>query len=495
MGTEKKIALQIKRINKSFYGTHALRDVSFDLYEGEVHIICGENGAGKSTLIKILSGMYQKDNGELLLFGKPMNVKCPLEAEELGIGTIYQESNLSPFLSVAENIFLHREPGKLFVNRKKLVQEAQRYLDMVGCKVSPNEKVAFLSIANQQLVQIAKALSQNAKILIMDEPCSSITEEDTNRLFELINKLKKDGMTIVYIDHRIENFKRIGDRITVLRNGQVTGSGIVGELSKEEIIHMMVGREISSVYPKTSEPQETVQLEVHHYSTKKLKDISFSVRKGEVFGLAGLVGAGRSELMRAIFGIDPIAPGGRLVISGKTAVIHSPKQAIKNGIAFVPEDRKMTGYVPGRSIDFNLSLPSIREMGSTFFVDTKLEKIKTGEQRENLQIHALSYGAAVRDLSGGNQQKVVIGKWLMRNDVEILLMDEPTRGIDVGVKVEIYKLIDQLAASGKSVILVTSEMPELIGLCDRIATIADGKLTHILDRKEFSQETILSYCI
>lgn len=495
MGVEKKVVLRMEHVNKSFYGTHALRDVSFDLYEGEVHIICGENGAGKSTLIKILSGMYQRDDGEILLFDKPMNVKSPIEAEALGIGTIYQEFNLSPSISVAENIFLHREPGKFLVDRKKLLREAQRYLDMVGCKVSPNEKVAFLSTANQQLVQIAKALSQNAKILIMDEPCSSITEEDTDRLFELINKLKKDGMTIVYIDHRIENFKRIGDRITILRDGQVTGSGIVGDLSKEQIINMMVGREISSVYPKTSQPQETIQLEVHNYSNKKLKDISFSVRKGEVFGLAGLVGAGRSEIMRAIFGIDPINPGGQLIIAGKKVTIRNPSQAINNGIAFVPEDRKIMGLVPGRSIDFNLSLPSVGDMGRTVFVDTKLERQKTGEQRQNLQIRALSYGAAVRDLSGGNQQKVVIGKWLMRDDIEVFLMDEPTRGIDVGVKVEIYKLIDQLASSGKSVILATSEMPELIGLCDRIATIADGKLTHILEREEFSQEKILSYCI
>jgi ABC-type sugar transport system ATPase subunit len=495
MASEKKEVLSIKNVSKSFYGSHALKKVSVDFYGGEVHIICGENGAGKSTLMKILSGMYMRDEGEIELFGKPFSVRSPAEAEKLGIVTIYQEFNLSPTISIAENIFLHREPGKLFVNRRKLLSEAQRYLDMIGCKIDPNTKVAHLSTANQQMVQIAKALSQNAKILIMDEPCSSITEEDTETLFRLINDLKQTGMSIIYIDHRVDNFKKIGERVTVLRDGAMIGTIDIDDISKEQIVKMMVGRDINSVYPKTTSPQDEIKFEVRNLSNQKLKDISFSVRKGEIFGLGGLVGAGRSEIVRAIFGIDPKDANCEILINNKSIKIKQPKHAIANGIVFVPEDRKIMGFVPARTINFNLVLPSIHEFGKGPFVDTRLEKQKADEQRESLSVRALSYNAHVRDLSGGNQQKVVIGKWLMRKDIEVFLMDEPTRGIDVGVKMEIYKLINTLASLGKSVILITSEMPELIGLCDRIATIAEGRLTRIFERNEFSQEKILEYCI
>lgn len=492
---EKKIALSLKNIDKIFYGSYALKNINLDFYEGEVHILCGENGAGKSTLMKILSGLYMRDHGEITLYGQPYNVKQPREAEELGIVTVYQEFNLSPTISVAENIFLHREPGKFMVDRKKLNQEAQKYLDMIGCKISPSTKVSNLSTANQQMVQIAKALSQKARILILDEPCASITEADTDRLFELIRKLKKDGLTILYIDHRIENFKKIGDRVSVLRDGEYIGTVDIEEMSKEEIIKMMVGRSLEAGYVKQSKPQEEILLEVKHYSNKKLKDVSFSVRKGEVFGLAGLVGAGRTEVVEALFGLDPKGAEEETLIHGKPVKIKSPRDAIKNGIAFIPEDRKIKGFVPERSIDFNLVLTSIMDIGKGGFVDTKLEKKLADEQREGMQIHSMGKNAHVRELSGGNQQKVVLGKWLMRDDIELFLMDEPTRGIDVGVKLEIYKLIDALASAGKSVILITSEMPELISMCDRIATLADGRMTGLLERKEFSQETILSQCV
>lgn len=486
--TKKKTVLKVEHVSKSFYGSRALKDVNLELYEGEVQIICGENGAGKSTLMKILSGMYTKDEGKITLFDKPYNPKGPTEAEGMGIATIYQEFNLSPTISVEENIFLHREPGNFLVSRATLRREAQRYLDMIGCKISPTEKVGNLSTANQQMVQIAKALSQNPKILIMDEPCSSITEEDTEVLFKLINKLKADGMSILYIDHRIENFKKIADRVSVLRDGQMIKTREMDDVTKDDIVRMMVGRDISNIYPKTSKPQNEICFEVKHLNNKKLRDISFSVRKGEVFGLAGLVGAGRSEIMRAIFGIDPKSSQAEILMHGEKVHIKNPKQAIKNGIAFVPEDRKIMGLVLGRDINFNLVLPSVSELGKGPFVDAKFEKQKADEQRDNLQIKSLTYNPAARDLSGGNQQKIVIGKWLMRDDVEVLLMDEPTRGIDVGVKMEIYKLIDALANAGKAVILVTSEMPELIGLCDRIVTIAEGRKTGEIMREEFSQE-------
>lgn len=492
---EKKIALSLKNIDKLFYGSYALKNINIDFYEGEVHIICGENGAGKSTLMKILSGLYMRDHGEITLYGQPYTVKQPREAEELGIVTVYQEFNLSPTISVAENIFLHREPGKLLVDRKKMNQEAQKYLDMIGCKISPGAKVSHLSTANQQMVQIAKALSQKARILILDEPCASITEADTERLFELIRKLKEDGLTIIYIDHRIENFKKIGDRVSVLRDGQYIGTVGIDEMSRDEIIKMMVGRSLNEGYVKTSQPQNEILLEVKHYSNKKLKDINFSVRKGEVFGLAGLVGAGRTEVVEALFGLDSKGPDSETIINGKSVKIKSPRDAIRNGIAFVPEDRKIKGFVPERSIDFNLVLTSIMDIGKTGFVDTKLEKRLADEQRNSMQIHCMDSKAHVRELSGGNQQKVVLGKWMMRDDIELFLMDEPTRGIDVGVKLEIYKLIDSLANAGKAVILITSEMPELISMCDRIATLADGRMTGLIERKEFSQEAIMAHCV
>lgn len=493
--TNEKTVLKIEHVSKSFYGSRALKDVSLELYEGEVQIICGENGAGKSTLMKILSGMYTKDEGEITLFGKPFDPKGPTEAEQLGIATIYQEFNLSPTITVEENIFLHREPGKFLVNRAKLRKEAQKYLDMIGCRISPTEKVEHLSTANQQMVQIAKALSQNPKILIMDEPCSSITEDDTEVLFKLINKLKSQGMSILYIDHRIENFKKIADRVSILRDGQLIDTRKMSEVSKDEIVKLMVGRDISNIYPKTSKPQDEICFEVSGLSNHKLQDIAFSVRKGEVFGLAGLVGAGRSEIMRAIFGIDHKDSQTEIKVNGKAIHTRSPQQAIKNGIAFVPEDRKIMGLVLNRSINFNLVLPSVENMGKGLFVDKNLEKKKADEQRDYLNIKSLSYDPMALDLSGGNQQKIVIGKWLMRDDVEVLLMDEPTRGIDVGAKMEIYKLIDALANAGKAVILVTSEMPELIGLCDRIATVADGRMTGLLEREEFTQAKILAYCV
>jgi ABC-type sugar transport system ATPase subunit len=329
----------------------------------------------------------------------------------------------------------------------------------------------------------------------MDEPCSSITEEDTDKLFELIRELKKTGVTVIYIDHRIENFKKIGDRVTVLRDGQYIGTLDMESATREEIIRMMVGRKLSEIFHKTSAPEDEILFEIKNYSNKKLKDVSFSVRKGEVFGLAGLVGAGRTETVEAIFGLDPIAPDAQTLIHGKSVSIKNPRSAIKNGIAFVPEDRKIKGFIPARSINFNLVLAKIMQIGKGPLVNTKLERKLANQQRENLDVRTLSDNAHVRELSGGNQQKIVLGKWLMRDDVELLLLDEPTRGIDVGVKMEIYQLIDKLANAGKSIIVVTSEMPELINMCDRIAVLSEGRITATLDRDEFSQEKIMQHCI
>jgi ABC-type sugar transport system ATPase subunit len=493
MGSE--TALEIEHVSKAFYGSQALKDVSLTILKGEVHIVCGENGAGKSTLMKIISGMYTMDSGSITLFDEPYAAEKPADAEKRGVVTIYQESNLCPTISVAENIFLHREPGKFFVDGKTLHAEAGKYLDRIGCNVSEREKVKNLSTANVQLVQIAKALSHDAKVLIMDEPCSSISEEDTARLFALINDLKKEGLSVIYIDHRIDNFKLIGDRISVLRDGQLIETAPLESLNKDDIVRMMVGRSISGIFRKTNAPKDENVFEIKHYTNKKIKDISFSVRRGEVFGLAGLVGAGRSEIVRAIFGIDAVDPCAETYIGGRPVKNANPGDAIRNKIAFVPEDRKVMGFVPGRSIPFNLALASVSSLGKYFFVDNALTVRKAKEQTDSLQIKALRENVNVRELSGGNQQKVVIGKWLMRDDTELILMDEPTRGIDVGVKMEIYKLIDTITGNGKSVILITSEMVELIGMCDRIAAIKEGRITRIFERDEFSQELIMKECV
>jgi len=492
---ERETVFRIENVSKSFYGSHALKQVSLEVYAGEVHILCGENGAGKSTLMKILSGVYTKDEGDILFFGEPYEILRPVDAEELGVATIHQESNLSMTNTVAENIFLHREPGKFFVNRKILHNEARRYLDMVGCNVSSHDPTSKLSTANQQLVQIAKALSQNAKVLIMDEPASSISEEDTARMFELINNLKSQGIAIIYIDHRIDNFQIIGDRISVLRDGEMIGTKLMSECTKDEIIRMMVGRDIDSIFRRVHKPDEEIIFEIKNYSNKRLNGVGFSVRRGEVFGLAGLVGAGRSEIVRAIFGIDTLDPGSETRIAGEVVNITTPKEAVKNKIAYIPEDRKAAGFIPLRSMIFNLVLPNLDMMSKYGIVDTKTEQIKAKEQIDGLQIRTLNYNPNVKELSGGNQQKIVIGKWLMRDGIEILLMDEPTRGIDVGVKLEIYKLIDEITAQGKAVILITSEMVELIGMCDRIATVKEGRITKVFEREEFSQEAILKECV
>jgi ABC-type sugar transport system ATPase subunit len=302
-------------------------------------------------------------------------------------------------------------------------------------------------------------------------------------------------LLIIYIDHRIENFTKVGDRITILRDGRITGTLAVADYSREKLIKLMVGRDLASIYPKTSTPGKDIHFAIRNYSNAKLTNIDFAVRKGEVFGLAGLVGAGRSEVMRSIFGIDPLFPGAETFIHGYPVHIDNPRDAIRQGIAFVPEDRKAMGFVPDRSINFNLVIPSLEYIGRSVFVNTRLEKEKADSQRLDLNVRSLNYHANLRELSGGNQQKIVIGKWLMRQNIEVLLLDEPTRGIDIGAKMEIYKLIDTLARRGKVIVLVTSEMPELIGLCDRIATLSGGRLTRVFEKREFSQEDILAHCI
>ncbi len=487
--------LQLKNISKSFFGVHALKNVSLDLYPGEVHIVCGENGAGKSTLMKIMSGLYHEDAGEIIFEGNPVKIETPKESVEMGIATIYQELSLSPSISIEENMFLSTEPGKFFVDKKQMRQKAIEYLAKVGLTIDPTTIVRPLSMGVKQLVQIARALVQNPKVIIMDEPCSSITEEDTAKLFALINEIKKTGVAIVYIDHRINNFKMIGDRLTVLRDGEYIATKMLNEVDRDEIVKLMVGRDVSQKFPKTATPSDEVRLEVKGICNNRLKDISFSVRKGEVFGLAGLVGAGRTEIMRAIYGLDYIEPTGEIILDGNKIKNKTPLHSIKNNFAYIPEDRKGEGIITGSTITFNLALTNLSNMCKGPFVDDKLVRAEAEKQFDSLEIRSLNKDAFVKDLSGGNQQKVVIGRWLMCDGIKVFLMDEPTRGIDIGVKYELYKLIDSLASEGISVIVITSELPELLGLCDRIATIANGEITHIFNRDEFTQEKIMEKCI
>lgn len=483
--------IQLENISKSFYGVEVLKDINLVFKTGEVHILCGENGAGKSTMIKIIAGLYKPTKGVLRIAGQKVEFASTTESEKAGVAIVYQELSLCPTVSIAENIFLNREFGHIFVNRHQMFEYSQKYLDEVGLKINPNTLVKELSIAQMQLVQIAKALSQNAKFIILDEPTSSLTEDESKTLFDLVRGLRVKGVGIIYIDHRIENFKKIGDKVTVLRDGALIGTIDIMEADKDKIIHMMVGRKLSMLYHKTNVPSNKVVLQVENLVNNKIHDVSFSVHEGEVFGLGGMVGAGRSEIIRAIFGADDITPQGKIIINGKRIKNNTPLKSIKHGIGYVPEDRKLQSLVVKKNSSFNISLVFLDLINKGIFIHSKKLEQETQKQIDSLKVKMLSKNAEVAELSGGNQQKIVIGKWLINNHLKVLLLDEPTRGVDVGVKAEIYKLIDELANNGVAIVLVTSELPELIGLSDRIAIINNGEIAGILERDDFSQEKIM----
>lgn len=483
--------IKLENISKSFYGVEVLKDINLVFKTGEVHILCGENGAGKSTLIKIIAGLYKPSKGFLHIAGQKVVFNSTSESEKAGVAVVYQELSLCPTVSIAENIFLNREFGNIFVNRRQMFEYSKKYLDEVGLKINPNILVKELSIAQMQLVQIAKALSQNAKFIILDEPTSSLTEDESNTLFDLIRELRTKGVGIIYIDHRIENFKKIGNKLTVLRDGVLIGTIDIAEADKDKIIHMMVGRKLSMLYHKTNVPTDKIVLKVENLVNNKIHDISFSVHAGEVFGLGGMVGAGRSEIIRAIFGADPVNSEGNVIINGEKIKNITPIKSIKHGIGYVPEDRKLQSLIIKKNPSFNISLAFLDLINKGIFAKNKKIEKETQKQIESLKVKMLSRNVEVAELSGGNQQKVVIGKWLINNHLKVLLLDEPTRGVDVGVKSEIYKLIDELANNGVAIVLVTSELPELIGLSDRIAIINNGEIAGVLEREEFSQEKIM----
>jgi ribose transport system ATP-binding protein len=482
-------------ITKRFPGVLALDNVHFDLRRGEVHALCGENGAGKSTLMKIISGLYRSDEGDVVFKGETRHFHSIQDAQAVGITIIHQELNLVPHLSVAENIFLAREPKKgLFIDKKKMEADAQVYLDRLKVNIKASDLVLSLSVARQQMVEIAKALSLSAEVLIMDEPTSSLTDSEIDRLFEIIHELKAEGVGIIYISHRLDELRRIVDRVTVMRDGRYVSTRNLADVSVDDIVAAMVGRSLEDKFPeRTSKPTEEVIFSVRDLHTEdSFHDVGFTLRRGEILGFAGLMGAGRTEVARAIFGADPKS-GGEIELAGQPLRIRSPIDAINAGIAYLSEDRKLNGLAVKMSVKANLTMANMAAVSNRYgFIDARAEAEVAERYIKMLSIKTPSIHQIAKNLSGGNQQKVVIGKWLFRSS-RILFFDEPTRGIDVGAKFAIYQLLDELAADGIGVILITSELPEILGMTDRVVVFHEGEVTGILETRKTSQEEIMQY--
>jgi ABC-type sugar transport system ATPase subunit len=490
-----ELVLEMREIDKIFPGVHALKKVNFELRKGEVHALLGENGAGKSTLINVLGGVYPIDGGQILIDGQPVVIRQIKDAQQLGIAIIHQELVLVPHMTVAENIFMGREPRTKLgtVDKKKMFRDAQEAIDAVGLCCSATDLVCKLSVAQQQLVEIAKALSYNAKIVVMDEPTSSLMTREVDILFDTIRKLRAKGVSIIYISHRMSEFFEIADRITVMRDGEYVTTRDVEQTNTDELVFLMVGRKLENYYTRTyNKPGETV-LEVSGLSQKStgLEDINFSLRKGEILGFSGLVGAGRSELMRCIVGIEKY-DSGEIRLFGEPAGPMNTAQAQKKGLVMVPEDRKQQGLILLNSVGFNLTINVLESFIGLGVVNKCAENEIIERHIRALNIKTPSARQKVGNLSGGNQQKVLMGKWLATNP-KILILDEPTRGVDVGAKAEIYMIIDRLAKEGISVIMVSSELNEIINMCDRVLVMSDGRITGELNRSEFTQELIMSF--
>ncbi len=488
--------LEMKDISKSFTGVNVLRDVHFKLEKGTVHALMGENGAGKSTLMKILAGITKSDKGSICINGKNVEINSPSDSQNLGIAMIHQELSPIPGMTVAENIYFGREPGKsVFVDYRQLYKQTEELLDRLHIKnISPREKLQNLQVADQQLIEIAKAISYNAEIIIMDEPTSAITDKEVENLFVIINNLRKAGKGIIYISHKMDEVFRISDEITVLRDGAYVDSWKAKDINNDILIRNMVGRELSEIFPKVHVPIGEKVLEVRNLTLQnKFHNINFDVRRGEILGIAGLVGAGRTEVMQALFGLTP-ADKGEIIFEGKKLNPREPREAIKNGLAFVTEDRKGEGLVPYMSVAHNITLASLKDFDKNFLIDMKSEDDVIQKQIASLRIRSYGKEQLVTSLSGGNQQKVVLAKWLIRKP-KLLILDEPTRGIDVGAKSEIYKIMCDFVAKGNSIIMISSEMPEVMGMADRIVVLSNRKLGGELNREEFVQENIMRLAV
>ncbi len=490
---DKKYILEFQNICKSFIGVKALSDISFKIRQGDVHALLGENGAGKSTLMKILSGAYTKDEGKIYFEGQEIHVKSAKESEKLGISIIYQELNLIPELSVAENIYLARQPLKKgIIDWKTMNKDAEDMLGSIDMKIPPRTKVAALSVAQRQMIEIAKAISINAKLVIMDEPTSALTDSETRKLFKVIQSLKSRGITVIYISHRMEEIFEICDSYTIMRDGRFISSGDIKDVSTDKIIEDLVGRPLTQVFPEKNNKIGEVVLEARDISNgKEVKGVSFNLREGEILGFAGLVGAGRTETLKAVFGADKHAKG-EVTLYGKQVGIKSPKDAIQYGIGFLPEDRKKEGLVTELSVLDNVVMAKPEKaISKGVFSAAKAREICVRFIRE-LMIKTPSESQKTKYLSGGNQQKVVLAKWL-NCEPGVIILDEPTRGIDVNAKMEIYNIIVKLAEQGKSIILISSEMQEIIGLCDRVNIMFEGRISGELSREELTQEEIMKY--
>ncbi len=492
-----EILVSMSGIDKRFPGVHALDECQFELRTGEVHALVGENGAGKSTLMKILSGIYAKDAGRILFKGREVDIPNPRAAQDLGISIIHQELNLMSHLTIAQNIFIGREPrrwGGLFLDENAINEQTEKLFEMMHLRLDPRTKVTNLTIAKQQMVEIAKALSFNSDVLIMDEPTAALTETEIQDLFRIINNLRANGVGIVYISHRLEELKKISDRVTVMRDGRYINTLLTAEATTDQIINMMVGRTIYGGAPELPEDaSQEVVLEVKNLNRgSQLIDINFELKRGEILGFAGLMGAGRTEVARAIFGADKI-DSGEIYVQGEKVQIDSPEKAVWHGIGYLSEDRKRYGLALGLEVKENIALAALGKfLGFLGWVNQSLIRAEAKHHIDDLIIKTPSAEQKVKNLSGGNQQKVGIGKWLTA-DTDILIFDEPTRGIDVGAKSEIYNLLNDLARAGKSIIMISSELPEILRMSHRIVVMCEGRITGELLTSEATQEKIMTF--
>ena len=488
------VLLEMNGIDKRFHGVHALKGVHFDLRYGEIHALVGENGAGKSTLMKVLTGIHQADAGEITYIGAPYSVKNIGESQQLGISMIHQELNMMNHLTVAQNIYIGREPmtGKTFIKDADMIKDAEKLFKLIGIKIDPQTTLGNLTVGKQQMVEIAKAVSRDCKLLILDEPTAALTQTEIEELFKIMHDLKSKGIGMIYISHRMDEIKRISDRITVMRDGEYVGTVDTDKVTKDEIINMMIGRVVYED-PKTQSevaPDAPVVLEVKNLcSGKTIRNVSFTLRKGEILGFSGLMGAGRTEVARAIFGADPF-DSGEIYINGKKVDIKTPSDAVKHGIGYLSEDRKRYGLMLLKSVSENTAIASMDRYVQSGLIDDGKLKEEAEVYNAKLRTKTPSMEQLLKNLSGGNQQKVIIVRWLIQ-DCDILIFDEPTRGIDVGAKSEIYTLMNELSKQGKSIIMISSELVEILRMSDRVLVMCEGRKTGELDISEANQENIM----
>ena len=484
--------LRMTNISKSFAGVHALHGVQLELHSGEVHALLGENGAGKSTLVKVITGVHQPDTGEIYLNDRRIHFGDPREAAAHGISAIYQELSIFPDLDIAENIFVGRRPMLMsgLVDWRKIYRESEKLLSSLGIHLNLKTKARYLSIAQQQMIEIARALSVNARILVMDEPTSALTLNEVADLFRIVRRLREAGTAILFISHRLEELFEIADKVTVLRDGGYVDTRSMDGVTQEDLIRMMVGRTIKDMFPKKDVEAGEVVLRVKNLTRKGVfKDVSFELRKGEILGMAGLVGAGRTEVSQAIFGVA-LADEGTIEIEGQSVRISNPGQAMQHGLALVPEDRQHHGLVPPMDITDNITLPRLAHFTTRGWLNVKDTNAAAYQAATQMQVKATTVWQKARELSGGNQQKVVLAKWLSTNP-RILILDEPTRGIDIGTKAEVHHLMSDLAAQGIAILMISSELPEVLGMSDRILVMHEGQVTGLFSRSEATQEKIM----